>query len=230
MLRAANLLALCLLPLAGCASVSAPPPAPQPSVTVGSEPAGWDTTAMPADRLRIDALPTIWAKARAGVPRRLAAKLEQEGALVDPAAALEAPALPPGPYHCRLVRFGGRAGFASYAPDFCYVEVDGENIAFTKQTGTNLPVGWLFPDTDRRQVFLGSFKQPGKRSAPAYGKDPMRDVAGVVERVAPFRWRLVLTQAGKGATLDIYELVPVTPLVPGAKPAVPAPQATPVAG
>ena len=39
------------------------------------------------------------------------------------------------------------------------------------------------------------------------------------------RWRLVLTQAGNGALLDIYELVPVTPLVPGAKPAVPAPEA-----
>jgi hypothetical protein len=230
MRRAAYLLALCLLPLAGCASVPVPPPAAQPSVMIGSEPTGWDTTATPVDRARIAALPAMWAKARAGVPRRLAAKLEQEGALVDPAAALEAPTLPPGPYHCRLLRFGARAGFASYAPDFCYVEVDKDNLAFTKQTGTNLPVGWLFPDTEHRQIFLGSFKQPGKGTAPAYGKDPTRDVAGVVERVAPFRWRLVLTRAGQGATLDIYELVPVTPLVPGAKPAVPAPEPSPVAG
>ena len=49
-----------------------------------------------------------------------------------------------------------------------------------------------------------------------------QDVAGVIERVSPFRWRLVLTRAGKGALLDVYELVPVTPEVPGAAPAVPA--------
>ncbi|HEX8421244.1 MAG TPA: DUF4893 domain-containing protein [Sphingomonas sp.] len=226
MRRAAPLLACTMLGLGGCASkpVAPPPAVVSSAVTVGSEPTAWDVTASVADKQRIAALPATWAKARAAVPRRLAAKLKAEGALVDPAAALEAPTLPPGPYHCRLVRFGGRAGLASYAPDFCYVEVDEDSLAFTKQTGTNLPVGWLFPDTDRRQIFIGSFKRPGESAAPAYGDNPARAVAGVVERVAPFRWRLVLTQAGKGATLDIYELVPVTPLVPGAKPAVPAPE------
>lgn len=226
MRRAAPPLACALLALAGCASAPVtPPPAPVSSaVTVGSEPTAWDVVVTPADKQRIAGLPAIWAKARGAVPRRLAAKLKAEGALVDPAAALEAPTLPPGPYHCRLVRFGGRAGFASYAPDFCYVEVEKDSLAFTKQTGTNLPVGWLYPDTNRRQVFIGSFKRPGESAAPAYGDSPAQDVAGVVERVAPFRWRLVLTQAGKGAMLDIYELVPVTPLVPGAKPAVPAPE------
>ena len=224
MRRAAPLLAYSMLALAGCASAPVVPPvvATAPAVTIGSEPAGWDVTASASDRQRIAALPATWARARAAVPRRQAAKLKAEGALVDPAAALEAPTLPPGPYHCRLVRFGGRAGFASYAPDFCYVEVEKDSLAFTKQTGTNLPVGWLFPDTHTRQIFLGSFKRPGEAAAPAYGDRPAQDVAGVVERVAPFRWRLVLTQAGNGAMLDIYELVPVTPLVPGAKPAVPA--------
>lgn len=227
MRRAAPLLAYAALALAGCASApAAPPPAAaavSSAVIIGSEPTAWDVTATAADKQRIAALPATWTRARAAVPRRLAAKLKAEGALVDPAAALEAPTLPPGPYHCRLVRFGGQAGFASYAPDFCYVEVEKDSLAFTKQTGTNLPVGWLFPDTDRRQIFIGSFKRPGDSAAPAYGDMPAQDVAGVVERVAPFRWRLVLTRAGKGAMLDIYELVPVTPLVPGAKPAVPAP-------
>jgi hypothetical protein len=223
MRRAALLLALLLPSLAGCATRPLSHPGSKPSVTVGVEPTGWETTVEAADRTRIDGLPQLWARARAAVPTRLAAKLKQEGALVDPAAALEAPTLPPGPYHCRLLRFGGRAGFASYAPDFCYVEVSKDSLAFTKQTGSNLPSGWLFPDTDHRQVFLGTFKAPGAAAAPRYGDDPTRDVAGVVERVAPFRWRLVLTRAGMGAILDVYELVPVTPLVPGATLAVPAP-------
>lgn len=223
MRRAALLLALSLPPLAGCAIRSTPPPATAASVTVGVEPQGWETSATPAGRASIAALPALWDRARAAVPRRLAAKLKQEGPLVEPGAALEAPTLPPGPYHCRLVRFGGRAGLASFAPDFCYVEVSKDSLAFTKQTGTNLPSGWLFPDTDHRQVFLGTFKAPGTAPAARYGDDPARDVAGVVERVAPFRWRLVLTRAGQGAMLDVYELVPVTPIVPGATLAVPAP-------
>lgn len=66
----------------------------------------------------------------------------------------------------------------------------------------------------------GSLRPSADRSAAAYGTDFTRDVAGVVERVGAFRWRLVLTRAGV-ATLDIYELVPVTPRVPGAVPAVP---------
>lgn len=191
----------------------APPPAPS----------GWAAIATTADQARLAALPDIWARARAAVPRRLRAKMRNEGALVDPAVALEMPALPPGPYHCRLIRFGGHVGFATFAPDICYVESRGENIAFTKQTGSILPGGWLHPDGATRQVFLGTLREAAATSAPAYGATPARNVAGVVERVSPFRWRLVLTRAGRGATLDMYGLVPVTPEVPGATPAVPAP-------
>ena len=82
----------------------------------------------------------------------------------------------------------------------------------TKQTGENLPGGWLHADSDRRLVFLGTLREKGETAAPPYGGAPARDIAGVVERVGPFRWRLVLTRAGKGALLDLYELVPVAPV------------------
>lgn len=174
----------------------------------------WRTIATPADRDRIATLPGIWDHARGAVPRRFAARVAAEGPLLDPAAALDLPTLPPGPYLCRLVRLGGRAGFASFAPDFCYVEGDANSLSFTKQTGQNLPGGWLHPDTDKRQVFLGTFRRKAASIAPPYGRDPVHDIAGIVERVAPFRWRLVMTRAGQGALLDIYELVPVPPQVP----------------
>lgn len=176
----------------------------------------WERIVTPADRNRLVALPDQWRRARAAVPRRLARKVAAEGALIDPAIALDLPTPPPGPYHCRLVRFGGRAGFATFPPDFCYVEASGGGLSFTKQTGGNLPQGWLHEDSPKREVFLGT-AGPGR-----YADDAARDLAGVVERVSPFRWRLVLTRAGRGALLDLYELVPVTPEVPGAKPAVPA--------
>lgn len=214
MRRAASVLAL-LLALGACATRPKPVVIVEPAVEA-AELKEWEKTITAADRAKLAALPDQWRRARAAVPRRAAKKVLAEGPLVDPAVALDLPTPPPGPYHCRLVRFGARAGIATFPPDFCYVEASGGGLSFTKQTGANLPQGWLHEDSPKREVFLGT-TGPGR-----YGDDPMRDVVGVVERVSPFRWRLALTRAGPGALLDLYELVPVTPEVPGAKPAVPA--------
>ncbi|PTS89145.1 DUF4893 domain-containing protein [Sphingomonas sp. HMWF008] len=200
--------------LSGCAA-GLKHPAPKGLVSAPVEPSGWDAAITAPDRARLASLPELWAKARASVPGRAKAQLEREGPLVDPAAALDLPALPPGPYSCRLVRLGGRAGVATFKPDFCTVDGSTHSLSLTKQSGSILPGGWLFADTDRRQIFLGTFRPARMKSAPAYSTNPAQDVVGVVERVAPFRWRLVLTRAGGGAALDIYELVPVTPRVPG---------------
>ncbi len=216
--RVAFALALFPLALGACAHRAAAPvvlvePAPP-------QPTGWRAIASAEDQARIGQLPATWTRALASVPRRMQGKLRAETRLVEPGAALELPAPPPGPYRCRLIRFGGRTGFQTFAPDFCYVDGDGKGVSFTKQTGSNLPGGWLHEDTATRQVFLGSLPREGTAGVPRYGDDPAQDVAGVIERVSPFRWRLVLTRAGKGATLDVYELVPVTPEVPGAAPSV----------
>lgn len=216
MRRAAFVLALIPLALGACAAKPRVAAAPAPAATVETvETKEWESTARPADQAQIAELPQRWVRAIAAVPRRATAKLRAEGPLAAP-VALEAPTPPPGPYHCRLVRFGGRAGITTFPPDFCYVEAKDGRLSFTKQTGSNLPQGWLYDDTPTRQVFLGTMGQ-GR-----YGDVPQQDVAGVVERVSPFRWRLTLTRAGRGALLDAYELVPVTPEVPGAPRAVPA--------
>ncbi len=206
---------------AGCATVRTP--TPSPSVVVEAAPADrpWERTATPADRQRIDTLIASLARARAAVPKRRSRAMAAEGALLDPAAAQTMPQTPPGPYYCRLIRFGGRAGFATFKPDICYVESAPDALAFTKQTGSNLPEGYLYDDGDRRQVFLGTFRTAGDKPGTGYGNDPARDIVGIVERVSPFRWRLILSRAGPGAALDLYELVPLTPPVPGAPPGVP---------
>lgn len=211
--------------LAGCTAMTRRPASVATVVTPAAEPlTGWRAIALPADQRRLDALPTSWTSALAAVPRSSAVRVKAEGTLLDPAAALDLPALPPGPYHCRLIRLGGRAGIKSYPPDFCTVGGDTATLSITKMTGDTLPGGWLHPDTDRRLIFLGTFRPRAAAVAPGYGHNPAIDVAGVVERVGPFRWRLVLVR-GSGTPLDIYELVPVTPLVPGAPPAVPAKRA-----
>lgn len=216
MRRAVLALALWPLSLAACMTKPVVPTEPRPALVAPVEPKEWEGIATPIDKELLTALPGQWLRARAAVPRRAASRLRAEGPLADPMGALDLPTPPPGPYHCRLVRFGGRAGVATFPPDFCYVETANGGLSFTKQTGSNLPKGWLYEDTPKREVFLGTLGN-GR-----YGDDPAQDVAGVVERVSPFRWRLVLTHAGRGALLDVYELVPVPPVVPGAKLAVPA--------
>lgn len=174
----------------------------------------WRGTATAEDLARIDGLDGKWQRAIASVPARLKPRLTAEGPLLRPGAALDAPTLTPGSYHCRLVRLGGRRGVMSFKSDFCYIENSADKLSFTKQTGENLPGGWLFEDGGKRLVFLGTKRPPNTQVAPPYGEVPDRDVAGVIERVAPFRWRMVLPQAGGGAELDIYELTPVIPDAP----------------
>lgn len=199
----------------GCARQVRIAVASQPDV-----PRNWHMQLSQNDRAAIDRLPETWAKARAAVPRRVRMALAREGPLVDPAVALGKPTLPPGLYYCRLVRFGGRAGFATFKPDFCTVVANADGSAFNKQSGPSQPRGWLFSHNETREVFLGAFPATTGAAAPAYGADPALSVAGVVERVSAFRWRMTMTRAGGGGILDVYELVPVTPRVPGSVPAV----------
>src|SRR3546814_14937312 len=78
--------------------------------------------------------------------------------------------------------------------DVCSSDLKG--LSFTKQSGSDLPAGYLYADGERRYVFLGARQDaPGDVSL-GYGVDPERDVAGVVERVGPFRWRLVAPRDG----------------------------------
>lgn len=223
MRRGVIALALLCSALTGCATTPSAR-TQQASVTVEPPPPErtWERTVTATDRQRIETLQDSLARARASVPKRRAKAMAAEGALLDPEAAQTMPQTPPGPYYCRLIRFGGRAGVVSFKPDICYIESAMDALAFTKQTGSNLPEGYLYEDGDRRQVFLGTFRTAGDKPGTGYGNDPARDIVGIVERVSPFRWRLILSRAGRGATLDLYELVPLTPQVPGAVPAVPA--------
>jgi len=217
-MRNAMLLSAVVVLAAGCT-----PEPTRPRITVGEQPevpTSWHMRVTATDRAAIDRLPMAWSRARAAIPRRARAAVAAEGILLDPDVALPRAELPPGLYYCRLLRFGGRAGFATFKPDFCTVVVSADGTAFNKQSGTTQPRGWLFAQNDTRQVFLGALQPQRGGSAPAYGVDPLANVAGVVERVSGFRWRMVLTRAGNGALLDVYELVPVTPKVPGAVPAV----------
>jgi hypothetical protein len=176
----------------------------------------WRGVASAGDIDRIDRLSSAWTsalgEARARGFRR---NVADEGELLKGNAALPRPAPTPGSYECRLLRLGrvsakGKA-FERFKPFFCYVEAAGEQLTIVKQTGSERPSGRLWEDDDAtRLIFLGSLTLASEGQPLAYGENAKRDMAGVLERVAPFRWRLVIPWPKSAQSkLDVYELTPV---------------------
>ena len=193
----------------GCAPAPEPEPpsGPRPTVEVQELPE-WMSLVSDGDRSRIDRLGEAWSAALAAAGSRAA--VAEEGELLVPGAALAAPSPPPGSYRCRVIRIGA-PGFAytAYKSFFCYVEAEGTKLNITKQTGSQRPAGWLYPDDEaKRLIFLGTLALGDEKEPLAYGDNEARDLAGVVERVAPYRYRLVVPWPRHGSKLDVIELVP----------------------
>jgi len=221
MRREARFLALRLAPvvilaaLGGCASPHAPVQVRLPTAIVEVPPTPekeWQRVILAEDAERLDRFRTFWTAALAAARPRFAAALAREGALLDPQRALRHPALPPGSYRCRVVKLGGAgrrvAAYRTFPATFCYVGGQESAQSFTKQTGTERPSGWFYPDDETRVLFLGAYGQ-GNARPPLYGAEPGRSALGVVERIAPFRWRLTLAPVDASALLTVYEIIPV---------------------
>jgi Domain of unknown function (DUF4893) len=213
-----GMLAGCAALLGGCAVVPpANPPALAPPLAAAViDPAaaatGWRATATAQDRERIRGWYAAWeaalADARADGDT---AKVEAEGELLAPLAALPNPHLPPGNYRCRTVKVGsqgGPPGLIAYGWFACRVASEQGIVSLTKASGSQRPVGLIFPDDTRRQIFLGTLLLADEVMPLDYGTDRMRDMAGLVERIGEARWRLVLPRPAYESLLDVIELVP----------------------
>ena len=202
---------------AGCATVSKVPipivTAEAPETPTKAD--GWQSVASARDVDRIVGLGRAWTSALADARARGSRRdLADEGELLRANAALPRPAPTPGSYSCRLVRVGQVTpkvkAFERFKPFFCYVEAEGDLLTIVKQTGSQRPIGRLWEDDDgKRLIFLGSMVTTDEEQPLAYGKDAKRDMAGVLERIAPFRWRLVIPWPQAQSKLDVYELTPV---------------------
>ncbi len=88
--------------------------------------------------------------------------------------------------------------------------MDGNLLTIVKQTGSQRPAGRLWEDDNpSRLIFLGSLALGDEEAPLAYGDSPKRDMAGILERTGPFRWRLVIPWPQDGSKLHAYELMPV---------------------
>jgi len=188
---------------------------PVVSVEAPTKAETWIGIASAADAQRLANVTGAWA---AGLAEARKAKFDtairDEGVLLKTDAALPRPAPTPGSYNCRLVSLGStgksKPAFEKFKPFFCYVQVEGELLTIVKQTGDTRPAGRLWEDDNpRRLIFLGSLALGDEEAPLAYGENPKRDMAGIFERIAPFKWRLVIPWPQDGAKLQVFELTPV---------------------
>ncbi|MDG2527702.1 DUF4893 domain-containing protein [Caulobacter endophyticus] len=172
----------------------------------------WRRDATREDMQRIERLNSAWEGALSEARRGGHARdLRALGALVEPRAALPRPQPTPGNYQCRTIKLGSPGGrglpYVAYGWFRCRVELTpGGDLVLEKTTGSQRQAGNLYPDSDRRLVFLGAVAWGDREGRATYRRDPERDQAGVFERIGPNRYRLVMPWPKQESKLDILEL------------------------
>ena len=121
---------------------------------------------------------------------------------------------PAGDYACRTVKLGrqppgGVPDYVEYPAFRCRIAERDGRIHFTKLTGSQRPVGTIFPDNGRRLIFLGTLMLGDETRALRYSRDRERDLIGIIERIGPDRWRMVFPRPHFESLLDVIELTPV---------------------
>ena len=208
---------MALAAISGCASDKPKlPPGVHPSVEVGPplKSEAWKAVATAEDKDRLARLGLAWQEALDDAGKTNAADIRREGKLLLPRSGLPRPDPTPGSYNCRLIKLGKATpkskAFETFKPFFCYVEVEDDQLTIVKQTGSQRPAGRLWVDDDpKRLIFLGSLALGNEDQPLAYGDDPKRNMSGVLERIGPFRWRLVIPWPQSTSKLDVFELTPV---------------------
>jgi hypothetical protein len=173
---------------------------------------GWRQVATEQDRLRIRGWRQTWIEGLRAAKSEHADAVAREGALLDPDAALLNPAPATGTYRCRTIKLGaagsGALHWASYPEYRCRIADEDGALSFSKVGGSQRPVGRIYPDGARRMIFLGSLQLGDERQLLPYGRDSVRDMAGILERVGDNRWRLVFPRPAFESVIDVIELVP----------------------
>ncbi len=206
--RAVSIVAFALV-VGGCQTIAPPAPAE----VADQRPTDWRSVASTADRKRISNWRTAWVAAlRAARAAGYGDDLVARRALFDPDAALPNPYIPPGNYRCRTTKLGAKSAglldYVAYGWFSCRVAAEQDIFSFTKLSGSQRPVGLLFDDNDRRQVFLGTLQLGDESGIIDYGIDGERDMAGLVERIGANHWRLVLPYPAFESLLDVIEITP----------------------
>ena len=198
-----------LLSLSACSSMGTP------NAIMAGDTKDWRTAVTGDDRERLrdwrKAFGEALERARAGGH---GAEIDSEGALLQPDAAIGEVPIPNGNYRCRVIKLGakvpGMLEYVSYPAFRCRIQAQRGVQGLAKLTGSQRPVGLIFPNDALRQVFLGTLVLGDETRAMQYGRDPERDVVAFVEKIGPSRWRMVMPYPAFESLTDIVELVPAS--------------------
>lgn len=174
----------------------------------------WRLAASPDDRTRLRTYRDAWTDALAMVRARgQGGVVAEAGVLLEPDRALGTDPVPPtGTYQCRTIKLGirdeGRPATTTLPAAPCTVRRDGDVLRLAQGQGAQRINGTLYPDTSARGVFLGTLALTDEPTPLRYGQDNLRDMVGLVERVADRRWRIVLPRPALESTLDVVEVTP----------------------
>ena len=189
----------------------------QPSVEVGPplKSDAWKQVATAADKDRIARLGLAWQEALAEAQQdQRRATSARKASCSCRAPPCRGPAPTPGSYNCRLIKLGKATAQEQAVRELQAVLLlrrgrgrPADHRQADRQPAAGRPVvGGRRPD---RLMFLGSLALGDEQQPLAYGDDPKRDMAGVLERIAPFKWRLVIPWPQSTSKLDVFELTPV---------------------
>ena len=117
--------------------------------------------------------------------------------------------MPAAPSSSAATRAGGVLDYVAYPAFRCRIALAGGRVHFTKLTGSQRPVGTIFPDNGRRMIFLGTLVLGDEARALRYSRDDERDLIGIIERIGERRWRLVFPRPHYESLLDVVELTPL---------------------
>jgi len=187
--------------------------APAQDVISAAPDVGWRGVATNDDRRRFRNWRDAWTEALRDVSDGgNAGEIARGGALFEPDRSLPAVAPPPGDYDCRTIKLGAAEpdllDYIAYPAFRCRIRREAGRLRFTKLTGSQRPVGLLFPDNSRRMVFLGTLMLGDETRALGYGRDRERNLVGILERVGPNRWRIAFPYPHFESLLDVIELTP----------------------
>ena len=203
-----------VIPATPTGASPAPDQTPSPAEGEQGGAADWRQVVSAADAANLGRLDQAWRLARAEAEEKgFAEQVEALGPLVDPNAGQAGRLQPaPGAYRCRTIKIGsnspGGLAYVDYPWFRCTIELTpGGDLILTKTTGSQRTRGLLYPDTDRRLVFVGAQAWGMDESGfPRYGQQPIRDQVGVFERIGSSRWRLVIPWPKVDSKLEILEL------------------------
>jgi hypothetical protein len=194
--------------LSGCAVMRAP------TQVIERPTRDWHGVATDDDRARLREWRSSFVSAlKSARESGHSADIAREGALLQPDAAIPSGPVPNGMYRCRVIKLGaksqGMLDYVAYPYFTCRIRQERELQGFAKLTGSQRPIGLIFPGDAVRQVFLGTLVLGDESRAMQYGRDRERDVAAFVERIGPNRWRLLMPAPHFESRMDVMELVPL---------------------